>query len=476
MPVRPLPLSRLTLTNTGGVAANYEVFAIPGTFAGYTPTGPFAANTRHTGPKNLNDLDSSNLRINFTPQNVPLINGGAISASWPTGLTYAWGIGFNTEANDLWLGNISAGGGDDLNYRFTTAGVNTGDTIDTTPWLGIFGGDMTYNPFTNMLWQVNVGGDNCIYEMDPATMVSTGNKICPAFGTSERGLAFDPLTNTYYAGSWNDGIINHFAPDGTMLASVDVGLSISGLAFNPSTGHIFVMTNGVGYPDVYVLDANTPDYDILGAFYLKDGDTKVFAGGGQAGLEIDCAGNLWAVDQATQMVYSAASGETGICDWQASWLSTLPTLGSVTGPGSALLAANVDATGMAPGTYPAYLRVVSNTPYGDKIVPVTLNVTNAAPVANNQSITTTEDTAIAITLAVTDAESDPLTYSIVTAPAHGVLTGSAPALTYTPDANFTGEDSFTFKANDGTADSNIATVTITVTAVHYILFLPVINR
>ena len=115
------------------------------------------------------------------------------------------------------MGNIAAAGGDDLDYRFTTAGVNTGDTIDTAPWAGAFGGDMTYNPFTHMLWQVNVGGDNCIYELDPATRVSTGNRICPAFGTSERGLALDPLSNTYYAGSWNDGIINHFAPDGTII-------------------------------------------------------------------------------------------------------------------------------------------------------------------------------------------------------------------------------------------------------------------
>ena len=40
------------------------------------------------------------------------------------------------------------------------------------------------------------------------------------------------------------------------------------------------------------------------------------------------------------------------------------------------------------------------------------------------------------------------------------------ALTYTPAANYNGPDSFTFKANDGTVDSNVATVSITVTAVN----------
>jgi len=369
----PTESQLLTLNNTGGVAAGYEVFALPGTWSGYTPTGPFAANTRHTGPKNLNDRDASNLRIPSTPPNVPLINGGTVSASWPTGLAYAWGIGFNTDATDLWLGNIGVAGGDDLNYRFTTAGVNTGDTIDTAPWVGVFGADMTYNPFSNMLWQVNVGGDNCIYEMDPATMLATGNKICPAFGTSERGLAFDPLTNTYYAGSWNDAIINHFAPDGTMLASVDVGLDIASLAFNPSTGHLFVMVSATGQPDIYVLDTNTPTYDIVGAFYIKDGAAKVLQGS-QAGLEIDCDGNLWAVNQGTQEVYVADSGETGVCDWQSTWLSTLPITGSILAGGNVILTVSVDATGMPAGTYTAYLRIVGDTPYGDEIVPVTLTV------------------------------------------------------------------------------------------------------
>jgi hypothetical protein len=240
----------------------------------------------------------------------------------------------------------------------------------------IFAADMTYNPFTHKLWQVNVGGDNCIYEMDPATMVSTGNKICPAFGTSERGLAFDPLTNTYYAGSWNDGIINHFAPDGTLIDSANVNLGMSGLAFNPSTGHLFVMTNhahDMASFDVYVLDTQN-SYNILGAFNLKNGSSNAFVDYDQAGLEMDCNGNLWAVDQGQQKVYVADSGETGVCDWQATWLSAAPTTGIVSAGGTTVPTISVDATGMPLGMYQAYLRVVNDTPYGDEIVPVTLNI------------------------------------------------------------------------------------------------------
>jgi hypothetical protein len=96
----------------------------------------------------------------------------------------------------------------------------------------------------------------------------------------------------------------------------------------------------------------------------------------------------------------------------------------------------------------------------------TLPSLNTAPVANNQSVNTPEDTAKAITLTATDAELDPLTYSIVSPPAHGALTGTAPNITYTPAANYYGADSFTFKANDGTVDSAIATVTLAVAAVN----------
>jgi hypothetical protein len=55
---------------------------------------------------------------------------------------------------------------------------------------------------------------------------------------------------------------------------------------------------------------------------------------------------------------------------------------------------------------------------------------------------------------------------VVTQPTNGSLSGTAPNLTYTPNANYNGPDSFTFKANDGTEDSNTATVSITVTAVN----------
>jgi concanavalin A-like lectin/glucanase superfamily protein/Big-like domain-containing protein len=88
---------------------------------------------------------------------------------------------------------------------------------------------------------------------------------------------------------------------------------------------------------------------------------------------------------------------------------------------------------------------------------------NSPPVANNQAVTAIKNTPLAITLTANDPNNDPLVYTVVTQPAHGTVTaGTTASRTYTPATDYTGPDSFTFKANDGTVDSNIATVSIAV--------------
>jgi titin len=89
-----------------------------------------------------------------------------------------------------------------------------------------------------------------------------------------------------------------------------------------------------------------------------------------------------------------------------------------------------------------------------------------APAANNQSVTGGFNAPVAITLTGSDPNTPPLplTFSVTALPAHGILSGTAPHLTYTPVAGFVGTDGFQFKDNNGVVDSNIATVTITVTA------------
>lgn len=93
---------------------------------------------------------------------------------------------------------------------------------------------------------------------------------------------------------------------------------------------------------------------------------------------------------------------------------------------------------------------------------------NAAPTAADDSYTTNQNTALnvarpGVLTNDTDPEGTTLTALKVSNPANGTLTLNADgSLTYTPSQGFSGTDTFTYKANDGTADSNVATVTITV--------------
>ncbi|MEN8258461.1 MAG: Ig-like domain-containing protein, partial [Thermodesulfobacteriota bacterium] len=101
---------------------------------------------------------------------------------------------------------------------------------------------------------------------------------------------------------------------------------------------------------------------------------------------------------------------------------------------------------------------------------VTVNVSpvNDPPVAQDSSLTTTENTPTSAALMAADIEGDPLTYAIVANGTLGTAVISDPAsgaFTYTPRAGTSGTDSFTFKANDGTADSNVGTITVTINKV-----------
>lgn len=111
----------------------------------------------------------------------------------------------------------------------------------------------------------------------------------------------------------------------------------------------------------------------------------------------------------------------------------------------------------------SFTYTVSDSKGGSAVGTVDVNVAavNDAPVAASQSVATDEDTPRNITLGATDVDSGSLTFT-TTAPEHGTLSGSGAGLTYTPAADYNGSDSFTFTANDGTATSNTATVSITV--------------
>lgn len=99
---------------------------------------------------------------------------------------------------------------------------------------------------------------------------------------------------------------------------------------------------------------------------------------------------------------------------------------------------------------------------------ITFNVSqpNHAPTTTATSANVAEDSSVAITLPATDSDGDALSFTLIAAPTRGSVTIAGDVATYTPGADYYGGDSFRFRANDGTADSNVSEVTVTVTPVN----------
>jgi hypothetical protein len=142
----------------------------------------------------------------------------------------------------------------------------------------------------------------------------------------------------------------------------------------------------------------------------------------------------------------------------------------------------VNVTGLSPNTgytFKAYAINSGGTRYTSAATFTTV-AANSAPTASASPnpATTNEDNAVQITLTGTDADDNNLTYTITDAPDNGTLTGQGAApncsaantctvvVTYTPNANSNGADSFSFTVNDGTLNSEPASVSITVNSVN----------
>ncbi len=129
-------------------------------------------------------------------------------------------------------------------------------------------------------------------------------------------------------------------------------------------------------------------------------------------------------------------------------------------------------------------------------VTISVNPVNDPPVAYNQTVSTLMNIPLNIILIATDddggspslliqqvflqsetgyLQDSDLTFAILTQPAYGMLSGTAPDLVYTPNLDYFGSDSFTFIANDGEYDSNVATVTIQVQPA-YLGYAPLVSR
>jgi hypothetical protein len=367
----------LTITNTGTAQGYFTFRKLPLAMPGL---GSFDAPRYTVKPFKQSFRSAADLPLPPAPD-YPDLSAGEVISTWSSGLPSAWGIAPEASGK-VWVSSPAAAwGGDNSLHAFTTTGTPTGETQAYT-WNPLYGpADLAFNPHSGSFWTVSVGEeDNCIYELQPEAGF-TGGRICPGGGSgfaaagavAQRGLAYDPATDTFYAGSWNDMSIQQFRPDGTLLRRRNVGLAISGLAYNPDTRHLFAMVSAE-VTKIYVLDA-AHDFEAVGAFTIGSG-LGAYSG---AGLEMGCDGSLWLVDQSNGRVYNVSSGEkTTACEAEAAWFDINPYNGYL-GPGDhEAVVVTFYTRGFAPGTYNGQIQVDENTPYDIPNLPVTLHNEGAA--------------------------------------------------------------------------------------------------
>ncbi len=366
----------LTLDNTGPVSTSFEILEID---RGWTPALAvieLAVEPRERYESYNPDTFSTEglMAPGGTPVNNPLAAGDVL-ATWPTGLALPWGTGFGMDVEGVWVSDPGAGGGDDLNHEYDTDGTPTGRTT-TAMFGGSWGGDIAFNPNTGLFWQVNVDGDNCLYEWDADTG-PTGNTICGPWAISQRGVAYDPTTDTYFVGGWNDDTVYHIDNTGTLISSWPFAGGISGLAYNWDAGLLFIMENSTS-DTVTVVDPST--WSVVNTFTVAG-----FGNYSGSGLAIDREGNLWAANQSDGNAYLIDSGvPASLWSSDVPWLSEVPTSGVILEAleGTQLVDVTFDAgvpEVTQPGDYYAILSIANDDPVMDGYqVPVTMTVTPPA--------------------------------------------------------------------------------------------------
>jgi VCBS repeat-containing protein len=294
----------------------------------------------------------------------------------------------------------------------------------------------------------------------------------------------DCITNQNIPGT-TETVTNKKSPGGLGIGN-GVGSIRLTANLTSTSGANFTQWRSEKGDDAFVyMNGNTPSQEVTTSICFADGGQRnhtFYANYGQ----VQQTGTSLVVNSATgpfggtvNLTATSTAGGVGVANQTVNFaINGKPAGSAVTNALGVATVSNValtDAGGVniPAGTYPGYITAVSddvtNLYFGATAPAQTLTVTapsNTAPVASGAAETVSEDTAKTITLSATDAEGNALTYAIVANPSHGTVTLSGNIAEYTAAANYNGADSFTFKANDGTADSNVATVSLTVSPVN----------
>ncbi|MBI5965682.1 MAG: tandem-95 repeat protein [Chloroflexi bacterium] len=419
-------------TQHGSLALNPD-----GSFT-YTPDANYNGSDSFTYKANDGSLDSSEATVTITinPVNdAPVANGTSVNVDEDAF------VGITLTGSDV--------DGDTLSFNVVTAPAN-GALSGTAP-------DLTYTPNANFN-----GTDSFTFEVSDGFLS----------GQAQINITVNPINDAPVAAidayeTNENSELNVAAPgvlandadiDGDILTAILVDNVLHGtLTFNPDGSFIYMPAANYSGEDTFTYKANDG---------TVDGNTvAVTIKVNLVNFAPSAFNDAYATDEDTTLIVSPAGVLINDTDPDGDTLTAI----KLTDPLFGALIFNADGSFTytpAPNWYgsDSFTYKATDGLAESNIAEVTITVSsvNDAPIANSQSVTTDEDTPKDITLSGSDVDYDALTYSIGIAPVHGVLSGTAPNLTYTPDADFSGDDSFTFTVNDGSATSDAATVSIRV--------------
>jgi len=233
-------------------------------------------------------------------------------------------------------------------------------------------------------------------------------------------IAIDP-NDVLYVADYENSRVQRFSPDG----------AVAGEANSVDDGSSFVLGD-FGTPDNIAVNKNS--------FYILDHYNEI--------VHVFDAAVIHGIDEQSAWVeYQSAANYVGPDTFTFAATDGFRTVNQFSG--------EADLLKSAPAT-------------------IAINVSrNHRPpkAAVGLSFTTAEDTAVAVTLRGDDLDNfgvqrDQLTFQIVRQPARGRLSGTGANLTYTPDADYAGEDSFAFTVGDDRFTSAPETVALFVTPVN----------
>ena len=252
-----------------------------------------------------------------------------------------------------------------------------------------------------------------------------------------------------------------------LTAILNAGPSHGSLTLNANGGFTYTPATGYSGSDSFTYHANDGSLDsniVTVSITVNLVNTAPVA-----------VADSFSTDQGTVLVVPAAGVLTNDTDGQSDPLTAVLNAGA--SHGSLTLNANggftyTPTTGYSGSDSFTYHANDGSLDSNIVTVSITVNVVNTAPVAVADSYSTNQGSALVVPAAGvlandTDAQSDPLTAILNAGPSHGSLTLNANgSFTYTPATGYSGSDSFTYRANDGNLNSNIATVSITVNVVN----------